>query len=53
LLWEHKLDFSATATPATYSGKSGRQYVAVAATGGTAIHAPGGGDSLVAFALPH
>ena len=53
LLWEHKLDFSATATPATYTAQSGRQSVAVTATGGTAIHAPGGGDSLVAFALPH
>jgi quinoprotein glucose dehydrogenase len=51
-LWDVKLDYSATATPATYTGKSGRQYVAVTATGGTAIYAPGGGDSLVAFALP-
>lgn len=52
LLWEYKLDYSATATPATYRGKDGRQYVAVTATGGTALYAPGGGDSLVAFALP-
>lgn len=52
LLWEYKLDYSATATPATYIGKNGKQYVAVTATGGTALYAPGGGDSLVAFALP-
>lgn len=52
LLWTHKLDYSATASPATYTGKSGIQYVAVMATGGTALYAPGGGDSLVAFALP-
>lgn len=52
LLWTHKLDYSATASPATYTGKSGTQYVAVMATGGTALYAPGGGDSLVAFALP-
>ena len=30
----------------------GRQYVAVTATGGTALFPPGGGDSLVAFDLP-
>ena len=52
LLWTHKLDYSANASPATYTGKSGTQYVAVMATGGTAIGAPGGGDSLVTFALP-
>jgi len=39
-------------TPATHKGKDGRQYVAVTATGGTALFAPGGGGSLVAFALP-
>ena len=53
LLWTYKLDYSATASPAVYAGKSGTQYVAVTATGGTALYAPGGGDSLVAFALPH
>lgn len=52
LLWTHKLEYSATASPATYAGKGGKQYVAVMATGGTALFAPSGGDSLVAFALP-
>jgi len=52
LLWAYKLDYSATASPATFGGKSGKQYVAVMATGGTALYAPGGGDSLVAFTLP-
>lgn len=52
LLWSHKLDFAAMATPSTFTGKSGKQYVAVMATGGTAIYAPPGGDSLVVFSLP-
>lgn len=52
LLWSHKLDYAATATPATFTGRNGKQYVAVMATGGTPIYAPGGGDSLVVFALP-
>jgi len=28
------------------------QYVAVVATGGTLLRSPGGGDSLMVFALP-
>jgi quinoprotein glucose dehydrogenase len=51
-LWTYKLDHSAHATPITYRGKSGRQYVAVVATGGTLLRSPGGGDSLMVFALP-
>jgi quinoprotein glucose dehydrogenase len=53
LLWSTKLDYAATASPTIYQGKSGKEFVAVTATGGTPIGAPGGGDSLVAFALPH
>jgi quinoprotein glucose dehydrogenase len=53
-LWVVKLDYNASAVPITYSGKSGRQYVAVAEGGGVDI---GGGDdnnneSLMVFALP-
>jgi quinoprotein glucose dehydrogenase len=51
-LWTYKLDYSAHATPITYQGKDGRQYVAVVATGGSYLRSPMGGDSLVVFALP-
>ena len=51
LLWETMLDASAHATPMTFVGKDGRQYVVIAAGGhkylGTAL-----GDAVVAFALP-
>jgi quinoprotein glucose dehydrogenase len=40
-LWVTKLDANANATPMTYQGKNGKQYVAVVAT-----------DTMVAFALP-
>ena len=52
LLWSTKLDYAATASPTIYQGQSGREFVAVTATGGTPLGAPGGGDSLVAFSLP-
>jgi glucose dehydrogenase len=47
-LWTKQLDYSATANPITYQGKSGKQYVAIVAAG------PGKGDnqSLMVFALP-
>ncbi len=51
-LWTYKLDYSAHATPITYQGKDGRQYVAIVATGGSYLASPSGGDSLIAFALP-
>src|ERR1700761_2084162 len=51
-LWTPKLDYSAHATPITYQGKDGRQYVAVVATGGSYLASPSGGDSLMVFALP-
>ena len=41
LLWETKVPAAALANPVTYAGRSGKQYVAIAA-----------GDTLVAFALP-
>jgi quinoprotein glucose dehydrogenase len=51
-LWVAELPASGHATPITYMGKDGAQYVVIAASGGTAI---GGGlpisDSLVAFRL--
>ena len=51
-LWTWVLDYSAHATPMTYEGGDGRQYVAIVATGGSVLGSPGGGDSLLAFALP-
>lgn len=51
-LWTVKLDYSAHATPITYRGKDGRQYVAIVATGGSYLNSPTGGDSLMVWALP-
>ena len=51
-VWTIKLDYSAHATPITYQGKDGRQYVAVVATGGSYLASPSGGDSLIVYALP-
>jgi quinoprotein glucose dehydrogenase len=52
-LWVTKLAMSAHAVPITYSGRDGRQYVAIAASGAAAIDnpTPGGVDAIVAFAL--
>jgi quinoprotein glucose dehydrogenase len=51
-IWTHRLDYSAHATPMTYRGKDGKQYVAVVATGGSFLRDPSGGDSLMVFGLP-
>jgi quinoprotein glucose dehydrogenase len=55
-LWEKKLDYAAEDVPITYTGKDGRQYVAViaAAAGGPRLAdgKPANGESLIAFALP-
>ncbi len=51
-LWETKLEASAHATPITYLGKDGKQYVVVAAGGGTSAGGPETSDTLVAFTLP-
>jgi len=52
-LWTTELPASGHATPVTYMGKDGKQYVVIAASGGTNI---GTGlpisDSLVAYRLP-
>jgi quinoprotein glucose dehydrogenase len=51
-LWKGTLPTSARATPMTYLGPDGRQYVVIAAGGhGTSVGPPLG-DALVAFALP-
>ena len=47
-----KLGGAAQATPSTYLGKDGRQYVATASTGGGFFDTPLSDDSIIAFALP-
>lgn len=47
-LWQAKLDYTATAVPITYKGKSGKQYVAIVDAGG----GRGNNQSLIAYALP-
>ena len=51
LLWETTLEASAHATPMTYQGRDGRQYVAIAAGGGGILRSEPG-SQIVAFALP-
>lgn len=50
-LWATKLEASGHATPMTYQGKSGRQYVVVAAGGGNSFSSTVA-DVLAAYALP-
>ena len=52
MLWETGLEASAHATPITFLGADGRQYVAIAAGGGTSAGGPEMSDTLVAYALP-
>ena len=51
-VWTYKLGGAANATPSTYLGKDGRQYVVVTSTGGGFFEAPLTDDSIMAFALP-
>jgi quinoprotein glucose dehydrogenase len=51
-IWTYKLDYSGHATPITYRGRNGKQYVVVIATGGSYLGSPAGGDSVMAFTLP-
>jgi quinoprotein glucose dehydrogenase len=51
MLWETMLEASAHATPMTYRGQDGRQYVAIAAGGGGILRSEAG-SKIVAFALP-
>ena len=50
-LWTVKLPGAAEATPITYQGRDGRQYVVITATGGGFFNDPVTGDSVIAFAL--
>ena len=51
-LWETKLPSSIEATPATYMGADGRQFVTVVSTGGSLTGSDVTNDEIVAFALP-
>ncbi len=51
-LWAFKLGGAANATPSTYLGKDGKQYVVIVSTGGGFFNAPLTDDSIMAFALP-
>jgi quinoprotein glucose dehydrogenase len=50
--WTVKLPASAEAIPITYADASGKQYIAVVATGGGLVGAPLASDSVVAYTLP-
>jgi quinoprotein glucose dehydrogenase len=50
-MWTVKLPGAAEATPVTYEGRDGRQYVVIAATGGGFFNNPVTSDSIMAFAL--
>ena len=50
-LWKHRLPAGAQATPMSYQGIDGRQYVLVAA-GGHGSTGTRAGDAVIAFALP-
>ena len=50
-LWTVKLGGAAEATPMTYEGRDGRQFVVITATGGGFFNNPVTDDSIVAFAL--
>ncbi len=50
-LWTVKLNGAAEATPMTYEGRDGKQYVVITATGGGFFGNPVTDDSILAFAL--
>ncbi len=50
-IWTVKLDASAESVPATYEGKDGKQYVAVAGMGGGDAGAPVTSDEITVFTL--
>jgi quinoprotein glucose dehydrogenase len=51
-LWEIKLASSIEATPITYMGSDGRQYVTIISTGGGLTLSEVTNDEIIAFALP-
>jgi quinoprotein glucose dehydrogenase len=51
-LWTAKLGASAHATPISYTGRSGRQYVAIVSAGGSFLGSPSTASRMVVYALP-
>lgn len=51
-LWAVRLKGAAEATPMTYEGRDGKQYVVITSTGGGFFGNPLTDDSIMAFALP-
>jgi len=51
-VWTYKLGASGHATPITYLGKDGKQYVAIVGTGGSFLDSPVTDDALTVFRLP-
>lgn len=51
-LWTVRLPASAHATPMTYRGKDGKQYVVIVSTGGSFLNTPIVSDAVTAYALP-
>ncbi|HVY35325.1 MAG TPA: pyrroloquinoline quinone-dependent dehydrogenase [Caulobacteraceae bacterium] len=51
-VWATKLAASAHATPMTYQGRDGRQYVVIVSTGGSFLNSPIVSDAVTAYALP-
>jgi quinoprotein glucose dehydrogenase len=51
-LWETTLEASAASTPISYMGADGKQYIVVAAGGGTSVGQKNMSDALVAYRLP-
>jgi quinoprotein glucose dehydrogenase len=50
-LWTVKLPGAAEATPITYQGSNGKQYVVITATGGGFFNNAVTADTVIAFAL--
>ena len=51
-LWAIKLGASAHATPSTYQGRDGKQYVVITSAAGGFLESPLTDDSITAFTLP-
>ena len=51
LIWKGRLPIGTQATPMSYVGKDGRQYIVISA-GGARYNMSAWGDYIVAFALP-
>jgi quinoprotein glucose dehydrogenase len=51
-LWTFKLEAAGHATPITYQGRDGKQYVAIVGTGGSFLDSPIDSDALSVFAMP-